>query len=374
MISNQELDRRWALTRAAMERNGLDWLVGATGHPFGHVRWLTGRTGFAGTLAAIPLNGNVVLASHGDEVHHRPHDSHGITHFSSCAQANIKSDNQVPILLDSIRATNPKRIGFLGMGYLSASAYEAFRKAFPNVEFTDQSELIAPLKAVKSEEELTYMRRAAALHDAGVDVIRKTAKPGIKARDVMEEVRYMLFRSGSASQTLMAGSAPPGTICKYAYGGDRIMEPGDQFAMLIEASEQEGYYSEAMPTVCLGKIPPDLQRVFDDVVEAQQVLVDMLKPGVLPIELMEANDRFMDRKGYPRETRLLGHAQGVDLVERPALSPLGDNLPIQENMIVSLHPTTHGANAWGYPVNMSFLVTKTGSQRMLSTPQEIIVL
>jgi Xaa-Pro aminopeptidase len=82
----------------------------------------------------------------------------------------------------------------------------------------------------------------------------------------------------------------------------------------------------------------------------------------------------MDRKGYPRETRLLGHAQGVDLVERPALSPLGDNLPIQENMIVSLHPTTHGANAWGYPVNMSFLVTKTGSQRMLSTPQEIIVL
>jgi len=374
MISDQELDRRWALTRTAMAHAGIDWLIAPTGHPFGYMRWLTGRTGFAGTLAAIPISGNVLLASHGDHIHHRPHDSYGIRHFSSCAQANIKCDNQVAILVDAIQATKPKRIGLLGMGYLSASAYLALQAAFPNVAFSDQSELLVPLKAVKSEEELGYMRRAAAMHDSGVDVIKKVAKPGITARDVMEEVRFMLFKAGSTAQTLMAGSAPPGSICKYAGPGDRIMQPGDQFAMLIEACEQEGYYSEAMPTLCFGQVPPGLQRVFDDVVEAQNILADMLKPGVTPIELMEANDKFMDRKGYPREGRLLGHAQGVDLVERPALSPLGDNLPFEENMVVSLHPTTHADDAWGYPVNMSFLVTKNGAKRMLKTPQEIIVL
>ena len=82
----------------------------------------------------------------------------------------------------------------------------------------------------------------------------------------------------------------------------------------------------------------------------------------------------MVSKGYPPEGRLLGHSQGVDLVERPALTPKGEILPLQKNMVISIHPTTHGATAWGYPVNMSFLITDGAPERMLRTPQEIIVL
>ena len=53
MISNAEMDRRWRLVRAAMEREGLDWLIATTGHVYGYQRWLTNRTGLAATLAAV---------------------------------------------------------------------------------------------------------------------------------------------------------------------------------------------------------------------------------------------------------------------------------------------------------------------------------
>lgn len=155
------------------------------------------------------------------------------------------------------------------MGFIPASGYETFIKGMPDVRFVDATELIAPIKAVKSKEELVFMKRAAEMHDMAVEVVRKTVKPGITANDVVEEVRHVMFLAGSELGNFRAGSALPGTVCKYAGPGDRKMKNGDQFAMLIEFSEPGGYFSEMMPTVCIGRVPKELQKVFDDVLEAQ---------------------------------------------------------------------------------------------------------
>src|SRR3989304_800747 len=145
------------------------------------------------------------------------------------------------------------------------------------------------------------MKRAAELHEMAVEVIRKTVKPGITSNDVVEEVTHAICLAGSESQNLRAGSAPPGTACKYVGPGDRKMENGDQLTMLIECSEPGGYFSEMMPTVCIGRVPKELQKVFDDVLEAQKILVDMTRPGADPMDLLKANDEFMKKKGYPAE-------------------------------------------------------------------------
>jgi Xaa-Pro aminopeptidase len=81
----------------------------------------------------------------------------------------------------------------------------------------------------------------------------------------------------------------------------------------------------------------------------------------------------MKSKGYPAEARLAGHSQGVDLVERPALSPLGETIKLEANMIISLHPTVHGKKAWDCPVSHNFLIKEDGPHRMTKTPQKFIV-
>ena len=373
MISNAEMDRRWRLVRAAMEREGLDWLIATTGHVYGYQRWLTNRTGLAATLAAVPREGKVILASHGDDVHTTARDSYGVRHLVSCAQPNISANTHAPILIPEILATSARRVGFVGLGYLSAASYLAFQQGLPGVELVDAENLIAPIKAVKSDEELDRMRLAARMHDQAIDLLRELARPGISGKFLLDRVRQSLVDAGSGHQTMMVGSAPAGEICKYFGPADRVLEPGDQLAMLIEGTEPDGYYSEAMPTVCLGSVPDGLRRVFDDTVEIQERIAEIARPGISPMDLLRLNDELMQRKGYPPEGRLLGHSQGVDLVERPAFSPKGEVLTLQKNMVVSIHPTTHGPTAWGYPVNMSFLITDGAPQRMLATPQEIIV-
>jgi Xaa-Pro aminopeptidase len=373
MVSNEEMERRWKLVRQVMNREGLDWLIGGPGHPNGYAKWLSNRPIRGATIVAFPIEGNLYFATHGDAVHHKPVDSYGVKHLVSCAQPNLLVNTQAPTVVDAVRSTRTRKVGFLGMAFISAATYQTFVMGMPGVEFVDATDLIVPIKAVKSEEELTFMKRAAELHDMAAEVVRKTVRPGITANDVVEEVRHAMCLAGSESQNIRAGSAPTGTVCKYVGPGDRTMKNGDQFAMLIECSESGGYFSEMMPTVCIGKVPRELRKVFHDALEAQKILIDLTGPGADPMKLLKANDEFMKARGYPAEARLAGHCQGVDLVERPALSPLGETITLQANMVISLHPTAHGEKAWGFPINQSFLITEDGLKRMTKTPQEIIV-
>jgi Xaa-Pro aminopeptidase len=373
MISDGEMDRRWRAVRAVMARDGIDWLIASSGHPWGYYRYLTNRVGLAGPLVAMPIEGNLILASHGDEVHHRPHDSYGVHHVASCSQLNMMVNSHAPLLVKEMKAKPVKRIGLLGTGFIPIATYNIIRDAFPDAEIVDATDAVARIKAIKSPEEMRLIREAAAMHDEGVQIARRTLRPGIMARDVVEEVRAHFTRNGSPVQTMMGGSAPRTEICRYSGPIDRKIEPGDLFSMLIECSMESGYYSEAMPTMCLGDVPGHLQTAFGHAVEIQEILAASVRPGMLPSELLAINDKFMTEHGYPAERRLLGHSQGIDLVERPAFSPAGENLTIEHDMVISIHPTVHTPNAWGLPNNLSFHFTAGGIERLLKTPQEVFV-
>lgn len=373
MISNAEIDRRWAATRAVMAYADIDWLIATTGHPFGYYRWLTNRTGLGGPLVAIGMEGDVILASHGDEVHHQPHDSYGVRHVASCSQLNMMVNSHAPLLVKEMQGKPVRRIGLVGTGFISVATRDIFSAAFPDAEFVDATDAIARLKAIKSPEEMALIRSAAAMHDEGVAIARRTLRPGITARDVVEEVRSYFTRAGSPIQTMMGGSSSRDEICRYSGPINRKIESGDLFSMLIECATESGYYSEAMPTMCLGDVPAHLQTAFDHACEIQEQLAQAVRPGMLPSELLALNDAFMHAHGYPGEHRLLGHSQGLDLVERPAFSPLGENLTIEHDMVISIHPTVHMPNAWGLPNNLSFHFTADGMERLLKTPQQVFV-
>ena len=373
MISNAEMDRRWAATRAAMAEHDLDWLIATTGHPFGYYRWLTNRVGLGGPLVAIGMDGDVILASHGDEVHHQPHDSYGVRHVASCSQLNMMVNSHAPLLVKEMQGAPVRRIGLVGTGFISVATRDILADAFPSAHFVDATDAIARLKAIKSPEEMSLIRKAAAMHDEGVEIARRTLRPGVTARDVVEEVRSFFTRNGSPIQTMMGGSAPRDQICRYSGPIERRIESGDLFSMLIECATENGYYSEAMPTMCLGEVPAHLQIPFDHACEIQEQLAQAVRPGILPSELLAINDAFMAAHGYPGEHRLLGHSQGLDLVERPAFSPLGENLTIEHDMVISIHPTVHTPLAWGLPNNLSFHFTAHGIERLLKTPNEVFV-
>ena len=98
----------------------------------------------------------------------------------------------------------------------------------------------------------------------------------------------------------------------------------------------------------------------------------MLKPGVGPMELLETNNEFLRKQGYPPEKRLLGHGQGYDLVERPSLQS-GETMKIKAGMNIAVHPSVHTKKATA-GICENYIVAETGMSECLhQTPKKIFV-
>ena len=48
-------------------------------------------------------------------------------------------------------------------------------------------------------------------------------------------------------------------------------------------------------------------------IEAQKLSLSLLKPGADPKEIWDANNEFLQKRGYLPERRLYAHGQGYDL-------------------------------------------------------------
>ena len=151
---------------------------------------------------------------------------------------------------------------------------------------------------------------------------------------------------------------------------NREMKKGDQLTLMIEVNGPGGQYAEMGRTCVLGKASEELLMAYEVAKEAQQVTLNLLKPGTDPKEIIEANNEFLKSKGLPIERRLYAHGQGYDLVERPAIRE-DETMKLQANMNITVHPTvgTKSVFAW---ICDNYLITENGPSECLhKTPKKI---
>ena len=139
---------------------------------------------------------------------------------------------------------------------------------------------------------------------------------------------------------------------------------------MIEANGPGGFYTELGRTCVLGKSSDELIAAFELAKEAQQVTLDLLKPGADPKVLFAANNEFLSRNGLPEEKRLYAHGQGYDLVERPAVRD-DEPMILMANMNITVHPIVASKTAFAWVCD-NYLITENGiSECLHKTPKKI---
>ena len=108
--------------------------------------------------------------------------------------------------------------------------------------------------------------------------------------------------------------------------------------------------------------------------EAREIMAKNLKPGHTAGEAIDASNAFLKSKGCPAETRLAGHGQGLDLVERPVM--LHDEpAKMKPGMIVCLHPTAKTKHA-SASLSDTYVIDESGAipiYQSLFDDDEIVV-
>ncbi len=384
-ISDAELERRWGLVRNMMREQKIDYLIARNDEEFlgGYVKWFTdvpARHSYPYTVI-FPVDEEMTLVSPGA---FQPGDPGpppwavrgvkgrlGAPYFPS---AHYTSEYDAELAVGVLKEKKGATIGLVGKSYIPMNFFEYLSKHLPGAKFVDATDRVDHLKVPKSPEEIELIKGTAALQDAAMEHLRKTIRPGMRDFEVYAEALYHTTLSGSERQLILVSSGPKGTAVPFAprHFQNRTIREGDQVSVLIEVNGPGGLYSELGRVFSLGKPSQELQDAWATAVEAQQVSLRMLKPGAVCKEVWDANNAFLEKKGYFVERRLYAHGQGYDLVERPLIR-FDEPMKIEAGMNLTVHPNAITKTVWA-GVTDNYIVTENGlSPCIHKTPKEIIV-
>jgi Xaa-Pro aminopeptidase len=384
-ISDAELERRWKAARELMRPNKVDFLLMRQDEEYlgGYVRWfsdLSARHGYPFTVI-FPVDDEMTLIAVGSPSPGEPAPPawavRGVKkrlsapYFSS---VHYTSTYDAELAAEALKEKKRATIGLVGRSFIPITFYEYLKKHLVGYKFVDMTDQVDQIKVIKSPEEIELIKKTAALQDAAIEHVKKVLKPGKRDFEIHAEVHYSTTMNGSERQLVIVGSGRPGTPVPFQHRHfqNRVIKEGDQVSVLVEVNGPGGFYAEIGRIFSVGTPPQELQDAFGVSVEAQQLTLRLLKPGADPKDIIEANNEFLQKKGYLPERRLYAHGQGYDLVERPLIRQ-DEPMRIKAGMNITVHPAATKATVWG-SVCDNYLVTEQGAGPCLhKTPKEIIV-
>ena len=186
------------------------------------------------------------------------------------------------------------------------------------------SALVNRLRRVKSADELEAMGRACRTVEKAMAAVTPLVRPGVTMAELTEEVEAELRRAGSRTPsfaTHIFTGMDPDSLDNHAASAREPLADGT--AVLFDfGGVVDGYCSDFGRTVVAGEPAPGLSDAYDVMLAAFEAGRAACRPGALardvnaacraPIEEAGLGDHFRHR---------MGHGIGMDVHERPFLSP-----------------------------------------------------
>ncbi|MFC1868019.1 M24 family metallopeptidase [Thermodesulfobacteriota bacterium] len=383
-ISDAELERRWKAVREMMQEKKIDYLLTRSDEEFlgGYVKWFTdipARHSYPFTVI-FPVDEGMTTITCGPfppgHAGPPPWAVRGVkTRLGApfFPTAHYTSEYDAELAVSVLKEKKDATIGLVGKSFIPMNFFEYLNRHLPNANFVDATEEVDQIKVIKSPEELELIKRTAALQDKAIEHVKNTIKPGMRDFEVYAEILYSTTLSGSERQLILVNSGPQGAPVPFAplHFQNRMIKAGDQVSILIEVNGPGGLYTEIARMFTIGEPCQELQDAFGVALEAQQVSLDLLKPGAMPGDILAANNAFLEKKGYFPELRLYAHGQGYDLVERPFMLR-DETMPINAGINMTVHPGAVNDTVWA-AVCDNYIVTEDGPGPCIhKTVKEII--
>jgi Xaa-Pro aminopeptidase len=387
-VSRNELERRWAATRASMVEAGVDVIVvqGANGiSGGGHFRWLAGQPpgNYNPRTLIFPASGLTTLVDQGpfdavvdfdgnDPTHPGVERRYMVPSYPSVAYT---ADYDAEIVVNEIRRRGYRRVGLLA----TASSFYPFtayiRQQIGEENIVDMTDRIDVIKAVKSQEEINLIQATADMQDRIIAEVLKVIRPGMREFEVMAHAQHVGQLLGSEQGMFFGSSAPSGkpAVLRPRFQQGRELRDGDMFTLLVENSGPGGAFAHIARPIVFGKASDEIVDAFAAVQDAQQVTLELLRPEHTFAEMMAQYNAYMRKRGHPEERRLHCHGQGYDLVERPLMRE-DETMALAANMNIAAHPAIATSSVF-MTLCENYLIRESGSPTCFhKTPQQIFEL
>ena len=318
------------------------------------VRYLTGFTGSAGAVAicgkraVLFTDGRYTEQARSEVAQLRVVIANGSPVIAACAWLEKAGARRCVFQAEHVTVTQLQAMG--------KAISTGLRRGF----FRPFSGLVAGLREVKAEDEISAMRRAADLGCRMFDNLLGWIAPGMTETEVALRLEAEARRSGAermSFDTIVAS----GERSALPHGHASAMKlPRRGLVTLDFGVVLAGYCSDMTRTVHLGRMQGEERRVYDAVLEAQLAAIEAVGPGVAAHQVDEAARSVLRAATLDRFfTHSTGHGVGLEIHEGPRLAANQKQM-LTAGMVITVEPGVYLPGRFGVRIEDMVLVTAAG--------------
>ena len=243
----------------------------------------------------------------------------------------------------------------------------------------DHSELITALRVVKSDEEITYVKKAAELADKALDVVWKFAKKGVSESKILAEMNKVIFEGGGdyPANEFIIGSGKNALLCRYQ-SEKQILSSPDQ--LTIEwAGTYKHYHSAMFRTIPIGKANKKHYKMHEACIAALKNCEKELIPGNKIGNVFDIHAKTFDDLGFKKaRMNACGYSLGATFspnwMDWPMLYTKNP-YNIEVGNIFFLHMILMDSDSQlAMNLGETYLVNEKGSERLGKQKLDLVIL
>ncbi|GGD40845.1 M24 family metallopeptidase [Sinisalibacter lacisalsi] len=264
--------------------------------------------------------------------------------------------------------------------YYSAKAHEVLGVSLPDARLADATALVNRCRAVKSDEELGLMRKAAAISDHVIRTAIEAAVPGLRKNALVAEI-YSAMITGVGEDwgdypaiVPMLPSGPDAAAPHLTWNGDRLKAGEGTFFEISGAYRR--YHAPLCRTVFLGRPPQDMLDAHAALLEGLEAGLDVARAGNRACDIANALGRALEKAGIERSARCgypIGLSYPPDWGERTISLRTSDDTILEPGMSFHFMPGLW-VDDWGIETTESLVIREDGPPEVLGTvPRQLFV-
>ena len=283
------------------------------------------------------------------------------------AQAASPTDALLQLLRG--RGLQTARLG-VELEELPVAHLRTLRAGLPGAQVLDCSNLLRYIRAVKTDDEIERLRRAAQISEAAATASLAEAAPHVSLAQLSRSYRAQVAQEGADFDHFALGIDGVGIATEPAH------QLADGAVMYVDfGCRWRGCYSDSGLTLALGPLPFELQRRYDALRACIDAGVALLRPGQRASQAHGAMQRVIDGSEI-RVAAPHGHGLGLEVRDYPVI--VADNglnlrddcidipadLPLEANMVVNLEASSFLAGEASLHIEETFLITAGGPEAL----------
>ena len=315
-----EYDRRIALARAAMAARGIDLLISSDPS---NMAWLTGYDGWS-----FYVHQAVLLSHEGEPVWWgRKMDGNGAVRTAFMDAANItgypdhyvQSTERHPMdHLSALIAERGWNKGIIGVEmdnyWFTAAALASLKAHLTEARFADATGLVNWQRAVKSDHEIEFMRRAARIVEKMHTLIFDMVEPGLKKNVLVAELYKVAIEGADGhwgDYPAIVPMLPSGidATAPHLTWDDRAFKKGEGTFFEIAGCYRR-YHCPLSRTVYLGTPPQRYLDAEKAVLAATDAGLEKALPGNTCEDVATAFFDTLQKYGFDKDSRT-GYSIGL---------------------------------------------------------------